>query len=157
MLYIGIFERLGLRGRSLKSYKGVTLLAFNKSFILTCGTIELSISFEERKDEQPMNVCFLMIPYENVYNDILGRSFLAILNSMASLIYLKVKYHNNACKLVVILADLHEDYLIHEAILKNPLAIALTSERQKNETHQTVSMIDLDVRGDKTLRDGKLD
>lgn len=110
MLYIGIFERLGLRGLSLKSYKGVTLLAFNESFILTCGTIELSFSFEERKDEQPMNICFLMIPYENVYNDILGRSFLAILNAMASLIYLKVKYHNNACKLVVISADLHGDY-----------------------------------------------
>lgn len=156
MLYIRIFERLGLRGRNLKSYKGVILVAFNESFILTCGTIELSVSFEERKGEQPMNVCFLVIPYENVYNDILERSFLAILNALASLIYLKMKYHNNACKLVVILANLRGDDLIHEAILKNPLAVALTSKRQKNETRQTVSMIDLDVREDKTLQDGKL-
>lgn len=49
-----------------------------------------------------MNVHFLVIPCKSVCNGILRRSFLAILDIVTSLIHLKMKYHNDADKLIII-------------------------------------------------------
>lgn len=97
-----------------------------------------------------MNVRFLVIPYESVYNDILGRSFLVILDTVTSQILLKMKYHKCATMLVVISIDLRRAFLIHEVFIKNPLTITVTCERRRKKTCQTVSKVDLDVREDKT-------
>lgn len=74
ILHIGIFKKLGLHDRDLKTYEGKSLLAFK------CEMVELPVSFSKRKDKRTVNVHFLMIPYENVYNDIIGRSFLIALD-----------------------------------------------------------------------------
>lgn len=47
------------------------------------------------------------LPYESVYNNILGRSFLVVLLVVASMVHLNIKYHNDLGKLVVVRVDLH--------------------------------------------------
>lgn len=97
-----------------------------------------------------MNVNFLMMPYKNVYNDILGRSFLPTFNAVASPIHLNIKYRNSVVKMIVILVNMHHAHLIHEVVLKNSIVTGATFERQRKKTHQTVSTIDLRVREDYT-------
>lgn len=121
--------RLGLRDLDFKSYEGGSLLSFNDSSTLPCGTIELPVSFGEGEDWKTMNMHFLVIPYESVYNDILGRSFLTKFDTVNSLIHLKMKYHNDSWKSVGISVGLPRARLIHKGILKNLIAIFITYER----------------------------
>lgn len=88
----------------------------------------------EMKDERIVKVNFLVITFESIYNTILGRSFLAILDIVAFPVYLKMKYHNNADKPIVISVDLHGVCLILEALIKNPLSSTITSKRRKKKT-----------------------
>lgn len=46
IIYIDIFNRLGLRDQDLKPYEDVNLLVFNKSPMHSCGAIELTIYIE---------------------------------------------------------------------------------------------------------------
>lgn len=62
-----------------------------------------------------------MIPGENVHNNILAQSFLEALDIVVSPVYLKIKYHNDYGRPLVVKADLRGAHKIHEAILKNPL------------------------------------
>lgn len=94
---------------------------------------------------------FIVIPCETLYNGILRRSILVALDVVAYLTYLKMKYHNNLGKLGVILADLREDCLIHETMLKNTLKIIVASERRMKKICQVISMVDLDVRENEIL------
>lgn len=94
-------------------YEESSLLPFNELFTLPCGMIELTISFRKK-------VRFLVIPYESVYKAIFRISFLTKFEAVASPVHLKMKYHNNAGKLICFSDDLHGDQLSHKSILKNP-------------------------------------
>lgn len=118
--------------------------------------IKLLVYFGERKHHRTTNVHFPMIRYENVYNNILGRSFVTILDVMASLVHTKMKLHNNAGKLVVVLADQHGALLIHEIVPNNPFMVNFISKRIKNMTCQTVITVDLDVQEDGKLQNSEL-
>lgn len=148
--HIGIFKILGLGDRTLKSYEDGSLLAVNESFTIPCGIIEMSISFGEREDERTVNVHFLVIPCENTYNVTLGRSFLSTLDMVSSPIHLKMKYHNNVEKSVIILADLCRAQLIHKATLKNTLVTVVASEKENKKICQTFSAVNLNVLEDGT-------
>lgn len=104
-----------------------------------------------------MNICFLEIPCENVYNTFLGRLFLVTLDALASTIHLKMRYHNNFGKPIFNSMDLHRDHLIHVNILKDLLATTVTSENKRKKICKTiVRTIDLNAREDETLRDDEL-
>lgn len=122
IIYLRIFKRLGMRKKNLKSCEGRNLLEVNNSSTYRCGTRDLLVSFGEGKNKRSVKVYFLIIPFENIYNDIQGRSFLAVLDAVASTVHLKMIYHNSLGDSIVIVAGLHGYLLIEETILKNPLA-----------------------------------
>lgn len=76
------------------------------------------VSFGERKSERIVDVCFLGIPCENVYNYILGKSFPVALDAVDTTFHLKMKYHNIFGESVVTPVDLHEVHLIHKKYLE---------------------------------------
>lgn len=130
---------------------------FNDSIIHLCGAMELSVCVREGKDKRIMNLYLLVIHCKSVYDFILGRSFLASLDAMASTVHLKLKYHNDSRELVVILIDLRGAYLIQEIILKKPHAIKLIFEKKRKKTHTSyVATIDLDVQEAGILQDNEL-
>ena len=49
-----------------------------------------------------VHTCFFVIPRENAYNTILGRSFLTALDAVASPVHFKLKYHDKFDRSVVI-------------------------------------------------------
>lgn len=91
-----------------------------------------------------------MIPRGSIYNNILERSFIETIYVMASLVHLKMKYHNYSNKKVVIKVDLHGARRIHEAPLKNPLSTHVILEKRRKESREATNLDDLDVREDKT-------
>lgn len=52
--------------------------------------------YKKGKNEKIVNVCFLVIPYRSVYNCILVRSLLAMLDVMAFTFQLKMRYYNDS-------------------------------------------------------------
>lgn len=82
------------------------LLAFNESSNHPSVVVELPVSFKEWRDDKTVSIWFLVISCESVYNTFLGTVFLEKLDAMVSTIHMKMKYHNNFDKRVVISADL---------------------------------------------------
>lgn len=74
-----------------------------------------------------------MVPYENVYNDILGRSCITTLDTEASKVHLKTKYHNYLSQPLFVKFDLHGAPLIHEATMKNFVASVVSPEEKSNK------------------------
>lgn len=110
-------------------------------------------------DERTVGTCFLVIPFdESVYNVILGRPFFAALDAVASTIHLKMKYHNDFGKPVIIWGVLRGSPKIHEAILKNPWATMVGNDKRKKQSRgTTVSMVHLKVREVETIHDDELE
>lgn len=57
-----------------------------------------------------------MVPCTSIYNFILGRPFAIVLDVVASLVHLKVKYHNLKGELVTINGDLEGAKKIYQAL-----------------------------------------
>lgn len=152
-MYLRVFMRLILHVKDLKPCEGGTLLAFNDSSTRPCGTIDLPVSFGEGKNKRILKVCFLVIPYKNIYNGLLGRSFLAALNKVASMVHLKMEYHNSSYELVVIATNLRGAHLIQETVLKNPIMSAITFEREKKKDWEAIGMVYIYIQDNKILRD----
>lgn len=66
-----------------------------------------------------MNVHFLVIPYKSVKFFLGGYHFSQNWTHWPPPVYLKLKYHDNAGKLIGFLTDMYEDHPSHEYILKN--------------------------------------
>lgn len=90
----------------LRSYEGSDLHAFYWTITRSWGYIELMISIGDGKEIRTVNLKFLVVPYKNVYNCILGRPFVAMVGVVASPFHLKLKYHNLQGELLTINADL---------------------------------------------------
>lgn len=71
-----------------------------------CGCLDLPVSFGVGKDKRIVDVHLFVISCERVYNDIIGKWFLTMLDAVTSTVHLKMKYHNNFDKLVVIATDI---------------------------------------------------
>lgn len=100
-----------------------------------------------------MSDCFFVIPYGSVYNDILGRSFLVTLYTLAFTAHLKMKYQSVPNKPNIITTGLRRAWWIHEATLKNPLSTVFVPEKIRKKTHEVTNVVVLDVPEDETLRE----
>lgn len=126
-MYLGIFSKLRLRERDLIPYESGDLVALNKFSIHSSKFIKLPITI--RKGRNRRIYIFLIIPYNTVYNVILGKPFLATLDAMSSTVYMKVKHHNNIGEPIVISTYLRRAGLTHEIILKNPSASVVSPRK----------------------------
>lgn len=66
------------------------MLAFNNSVTCPCEMLDLTISLGEGSNERMVNLFFLVIACRSTFSGILGISFLAKLDAMASSIHVKV-------------------------------------------------------------------
>lgn len=76
-----------------------------------------------------MNICLFVIPCESVYNDILGWLFLAAFSVVASVVHLKLKYHDDFDKPVVIKDDIWIAHRILYMILKKSIVVVVVPEK----------------------------
>lgn len=87
--------------------------------------IYLTLTIEERVREKKVVINFLVILCRSAFIGIMMRSFLEKLNAVASLVYLKVTYHDREGKPIIISATLEEANQIKELILKDILALVV--------------------------------
>lgn len=52
------------------------------------------VTLGEGRDTETINSQLLVVPFRSVYNYILGRAFTTTLDTIISLVNLKLKYHN---------------------------------------------------------------
>jgi hypothetical protein len=108
-MYQEFFQKLGLKKENLCPYEGTGLQGFNGSTIRPWDLINLPVTFENKelkKSKKIVEVQFLEIPCESVYNCILGRPTLASLGAVPSMVHLKMKYNNEKNKVVTIEAHI---------------------------------------------------
>ncbi|MCH99833.1 hypothetical protein A2U01_0020848, partial [Trifolium medium] len=87
VMYQKLFQKLGLRRECLCPYEGTDLHGFNGSTIHPWGLINLHVTFENkeiRNSKKTVEVQFLVVPCDSVYNFILGRPTLAALGAVPS-------------------------------------------------------------------------
>ncbi|MCI28255.1 hypothetical protein A2U01_0049455, partial [Trifolium medium] len=87
VMYRELFQKLGLRRKCICPYKGTDLHGFNGSTIHPWGLINLPVTFENkeiRNSKKTVEVQFLVVPCDSVYNCILGRLTLAALGAVPS-------------------------------------------------------------------------
>ena len=120
ILYPNAFEKLGLKRKDLKTYVDTDPLGFNKMSTCPWGYITLSVTFGEEMDERTIETPFLVIPVVSIYNYIIGRSTLVALDTVTSMVHLKMKYHNNNRDMVTIYTDLKAAERCHQAWQKLP-------------------------------------
>lgn len=77
-----------------------------------------------------MGSIHFFVPCESVNHCILDRSFLATLDTVASLVILNLKYHDDSDRSVIIKVNLLGVRRIHEAILENSIVVAFISEKE---------------------------
>lgn len=75
------------------------------------------VSLGEGKNGRCANIYFLVVLCGSVFNDILERSFLAALDVVASMVYLKVKYYSSDDSPIIIAVDLSYTHHIQKAII----------------------------------------
>ncbi|MCI23375.1 hypothetical protein A2U01_0044554, partial [Trifolium medium] len=105
VMYWELFQKLGLRRECICPYDGTDLQGFNGSTVRPWGLINLPVTFENKEIKNSMKtveVQFLVIPCDSVYNCILGRPTLAALGAVPSTVHLKMKYHNDEDGVVTI-------------------------------------------------------
>ncbi|CAI8598604.1 unnamed protein product [Vicia faba] len=131
MMYIRIFRMLGLLSR--REFISVKCVLYSPVWNDLCEMIKFLFSFDKRKGERTLNVCFFVIPCKNVCNNIFGRLFLATLDMVAFLIHLKMKYYNNTSKLIDISIYLYGIHFVHNVVMRI----------EKN--FQTINTVNLDL------------
>lgn len=87
LMYLIIFRKLELHIQDLKPCEGMGLIEYNESLTQLCRTVDLPVSFGILKDKRILNMDFSMISCESVYNNIFGKSFLAMLDVVAFLVH----------------------------------------------------------------------
>lgn len=91
-------HRAGLSKQDLKPREAQSLLELTDCSTRPSGHVDLHVSFGEGSNKSTISILFFVIPNERVYNDILKIVFLIALDAMASLLHLKIKYHNGSNK-----------------------------------------------------------
>lgn len=70
---------------------------------------------------------------------------MAMLDTMASMVHLKMKYYNSSGESIVSPADLHGALRIYETILENPSMIFVTSMRRKKNVCEAIGVVSFDI------------
>lgn len=84
-----------------------------------------------------MTLTFLVIQCRSSFKGILGRSFLARLDVVASTIHMKITYHYEEGILITVGVDLQVARRINRIILKNIMALASkSSDKFELDTHE---------------------
>ena len=120
ILYQDAFEKLGLKNEDLEPYDDTDLHGFNETSTLRRGYVKLGVTFIEEMDEQIVKASFLVILVISIYNCVLGRPTLAVLDAVTSTDHLKMKYHNKSGDVATIHADLKGAKMCHKAWGKLP-------------------------------------
>lgn len=108
IFYTDLLELLGIQHTDMNPYYGGYLLAFNNSITLPSGVEDLSLTIKEGVCERNVIFDSLLIQCRNTFRGILGKSFLAKLDTVTSLVHLKVTYHDKEGKSTIISVDLEE-------------------------------------------------
>lgn len=130
LMYLKILMKLRLSKLDLKPLWGQNSSRVQGLLYESMQMYRSIISFGVRKSKRIVGIFFFVISCELVYNGILGRSFLATLHVVVSPVHLKMKYHNNSNKLVIIADDMRWACLIHEMIMKMFLGTSITSKKK---------------------------
>jgi hypothetical protein len=137
-MYQEFFQKLGLKKENLCPYEGTGLQGFNGSTIRPWDLINLPVTFENKelkKSKKIVEVQFLEIPCESVYNCILGRPTLASLGAVPSMVHLKMKYNNEKNKVVTIEAHISVAKKCYQSMQK--IVNGTTKARQSNTNGDT--------------------
>ncbi|MCH81098.1 hypothetical protein A2U01_0001877 [Trifolium medium] len=150
VMYRELFQKLGLRRDCLCPYEGTDLQGFNGSTIRPCGLVNLPVTFENkdiRNSRKTVEVQFLVIPCDSVYNCILGRLTLATLGAVPSTVHLKMKYHNDEDEVVTIEADMVGAKKCHHNIQKAANTKSTTAKtpriKEKEKQHDEVAPMEI--------------
>lgn len=117
-MYSYSFKKIGLDQRDLLTYKGFDLQEFNETTTHPRGYMEPVISVGKEKEIREVNSQFLVVPCMSVYNCILGRPIASTLDIVASLVHLKLEYHNLQGESTAISADVEEGKIIYKSFQK---------------------------------------
>jgi len=120
ILYQDTFEKLGLRREYLKPYNDTDLHGFNETSMCPWGYVTLSVMFGEEMDERTVETPFLAVMVVSIYNCILGRPTLVVLDAVTSTVQLKTKYHYRNEHMATVYADLKAAGRCHKAWRKLP-------------------------------------
>lgn len=74
--------------------EGSNLQAFKNTVIRPWGYEELMVNLEEGRDTMNIDSQLLDVPYRSVYNCLLERPFAETLDTITSLVHLKLKNYN---------------------------------------------------------------
>lgn len=78
--------------------------------------MDLMVTLGEVRDTMTVDLKCLVVPNKNVYNCILERPFTTTLGIVASLVHMKMKYHNIHDEPVTICVNLYEALKIDKAL-----------------------------------------
>lgn len=119
VIYIGTMDLLGIQQTYLRLYNGGNMLAFNDYATHLQRTMNLIVSFGEGAQERKVIPNIMVISCRSMFKGILGRPFLARLDAVASLVHLKVTYHDEEGGPTVVSFEVDEAKWIKEIIQKN--------------------------------------
>ncbi|CAI8616161.1 unnamed protein product [Vicia faba] len=123
-----------------------SILAFSDSSTQPCEMIDLHVSFCRGEDKRIVDIVFFVVLCESIYNDILERSFLTMLDVVAFLVHLMMKFHNDAGQSILVKADMCGALLIYEATLKNSLEFFIALGKMREKVDKVTSVVNLDVQ-----------
>lgn len=116
IMYVGLFEKMGLEREKLLSCEGSDLQAFNDTLTYPCRYVEMVVTLGEKHNIRTIDAHFLVVPCHNIYNVILDRLFTKTLYAMVSPVHLKMNYHNIHDEPITINADLTGVKRIYQAL-----------------------------------------
>lgn len=116
ILYLPVFEKMGLDRGSVIPYDDLDLQPFNWMTTSPWGYVELMVSLREERYLQSINTLIVVITCRSLYNYILGRPFTTMLNVVASPMHLNLKCYNFHREPVVLRANLEWTKNIHHAL-----------------------------------------
>lgn len=117
--YSDLYEKMGLKKENVWPYEGSDLHSFHGTIPSPWGYIELMVTLGEERDIKNIYSQFLVVPCRSVYNYILGYPDAVTLDAVASLIHLKLKYHNFRDDSVMISSYLVGATRIYKVLLKD--------------------------------------
>lgn len=74
------------------------------------------VTVGEREDTRTNYFHFLVVPYRSIYNFLIGMPFIVILDAVASLVQVNLKYHNVHDEMVMINVELSRAEMINKPL-----------------------------------------
>lgn len=108
IIYIELFDKLGLKKDKLSPYMDIDIQAFNGHVARPWDFIKIMVNLNKGKDIEMMDISFMAVSCKSVNNCILGRSFSTTLDVISSTVYLKVRYCNVHDEPMTIYANMEE-------------------------------------------------